>query len=667
MDAPRQPSQPPLSFSFSAAEIVVASESAITESQRKLDELSQASSEYATFANVLDKLADADNELQLTGSLIELLSKVATDVSVREACHHAADQLNTHKKSWYKHKDLARLVDDVFLSCREGLKLDVEDTKLLSDTRRTFHQNGILMAETDAIKLSELQSRIREIEHKFASSLDREDHDLFLDAAGLEGVPEIILNPFQAQEGLYRIPLGGPDCAGILGFADRAETREKIYRANVARGKENIPLMEEVTKLRQEKARLSGYRTHAELVLQNKMAKSPETVQDFLGQVKRRVAQQIQTELAELRRLRLHGSEDITSDVTTDLAFWDLPYYARMLRRERTRLREEDISGYFPLLRTLGKMLDLFGHLFGLKFERLDTAVPAQLVWHEDVIAYTVWDSAEEGGDFVGYLYLDLYSRSGKSGMPHCHPLQAGFVKLDGTRHFPSTVLITSFEPPAVDTERLLQHSEVVLVFHELGHGIHDLVGKCKYARYHGADTAADFNESPSQMLEEWCWNTVGLQKLSSHHITHETMPASMIEALIQSRNVAPMVSLIPQLRITFFDHAIHGSMEGDNLDLSTVYKTCFQIEGIGDVDEEVGFGTYRHLMMGYDGCMYSYLWSKAIAQDMFETMFKNDPLNSTMGRRYRHMILEKGGSADEMQLLTAFLGRPLKLEGFLS
>ncbi|KAF2223385.1 hypothetical protein BDZ85DRAFT_261503 [Elsinoe ampelina] len=657
--------QSPVLFVLDVAEVEATSRTALVESQETIDTLCRTPLDDATFGTVAVKLADLDNQLQLTSNFIELLSKVATDASLREACHKAIDEHAASKNARYSRKDLAKLVDAVYARWQSGgePQLDEEDTKLMTDTRRAFQQNGILMDDADAAELADVQQKIRQLEREFASNLDTDDHALYLDTEEIEGVPEVMLQRLQEDNGHYRVPLGGPDYAAILKFAVRAETREKLYRANVARGKNNVSIMEQVLRLRQQKARLLGHRTHSELVLQTKMAKSTERVQSFLDQVKDRVDEQIQAELAELRRLR----SNMIGDSASDMALWDLPYYTRLYRSERTHLNEAEVSEYFPLVRTLANMLKLFGHLFGLAFKQIDATVAARLVWHEDVTVYSVWNTPEEGGDFVGYLYLDLYSRSGKSGMPHCHPLQAGYVKPDGSRHYPSTVLITSFEPLAADGHRLLQHSEVVLVFHELGHGIHDLVGKCKYSRYHGAETAADFNEAPSQMLEEWCWNPVGLQQLSSHYITKEIMPDAVIEALAQSRHMAPMVSLLPQLRITLFDNAVHSSTGEVGPDLGNVYKSCLQIEGIEDVDEEFGYGTFRHLMNGNDGCMYSYLWSKAIAQDMFDTMFKDDPICSTTGRRYRHLVLEKGGSSDETQLVTAFLGRSCKLDGFLA
>ncbi|KAG8622802.1 hypothetical protein KVT40_009313 [Elsinoe batatas] len=458
--------------------------------------------EDATFGNVVVKLADLDNQIQLNSNLIGLLSKVATDASLRKACHKAIYEQAVTKNAGYDRKDLAQLVDAVNARWQSGdeAQLDEEDTKFMNDTRRAFQQNGILMDDADAAKLADLQQNIRQLEREFASNLDTDDHALALDTEELEGVPEI------------------------------------------------------------------------------------------------------PGELAELRRLR----SNIIGNSASDMAIWDLPYYTRLYREERTQLNEAEVSEYFPLAKTLANMLKLFGRLFGLIFWEIDATVAARLVWHEDVAAYSMWNSAEEGGDFVGYLYLDLYSRSGRSGMPHCHPLQAGYIKPDGSRHYPSTVLITRFEPPAADGHCLLQHSEVVLAFHELGHGIHDLVGKCKYSRYHGAETAADFNEAPSQMLEEWCWNAVGLQQLSSHYTTGGTMPDSVIEALVQSRHAAPMVGLLPQLRITLFDDAVHSSIEDAPLEIGNIYRSCLHIEGIEDVDEEFGYGTYRHLMNGNDGCMYS-------------------------------------------------------------
>lgn len=254
------------------------------------------------------------------------------------------------------------------------------------------------------------------------------------------------------------------------------------------------------------------------------------------------------------------------------------------------------IVEYFTLHQTVIKMLALFGKLFGFIFiELTDTnnrewsSLESGLIWHPDVILYSVWNDEREGEDFVGYLYLDLYPRLGKSGGAQCRPLQLGFQRPDGQRHYSSTVLLANFSKPTADRPPLLQHSEVVLLFHELGHGMHDLSGRCKYSRFHGAETASDFNEAPSQMLENWCWDATALKHLSGHYQTGDALSDSVIKSLLRTRVVLPAVKLMPQLRMTLFDAAVHSAIpsEDGSIDVDKIYAEYNDLGGIKTVGDE--------------------------------------------------------------------------------
>jgi metallopeptidase MepB len=241
-------------------------------------------------------------------------------------------------------------------------------------------------------------------------------------------------------------------------------------------------------------------------------------------------------------------------------------------------------------------MLRLFGKLFGFEFINItkheinSTANMAEqdLIWHSDVMLYSVWNDEQEGGEFSGYLYLDLHPRLGKCGGAQCRPLQLGFEREDGQRHYPSTVLLTNFTKPASGKPSLLQHSDVVLLFHELGHGIHDLSGRCKYSRFHGAETVMDFSEAPSQMLENWCWDKDALKLLSGHYQTGEELPNDVIASLLRTRVVLSAVKLMPQLKMTLFDTAVHSeALLDQEIDVAKIYIECDKFGGIESVGDE--------------------------------------------------------------------------------
>lgn len=325
------------------------------------------------------------------------------------------------------------------------------------------------------------------------------------------------------------------------------------------------------------------------------MAKTPAAVMNLLESVRDRVIRQLPDDLDKLLALK-RGDPAAQGRPNGDTILWsDIPYYSRIFEEQNYSVDHNLIAEYFPVHQTVSKMLALFGKLFGFVFVELTntnrdpSALEEGLIWHPDVVLYSVWNDEQEGGDFTGYLYLDLHPRPGKTGGAQCRPLQLGFERPDGQRHHPSTVLLTNFDKPAVGKPSLLQHSDVVLLFHELGHGMHDLSGRCKYSRFHGAETVGDFNEAPSQMLENWCWDATALKHLSGHYQTGNALPDPLIASLLRTRVVLPAVKLLPQLRMTLFDAAVHSTSPsgGGFPNVAKIYSECNELGGVGNVGDE--------------------------------------------------------------------------------
>lgn len=316
------------------------------------------------------------------------------------------------------------------------------------------------------------------------------------------------------------------------------------------------------------------------------MAKTPEAVMAFLEDLRVRASRHRPNAAAEL--LSLKQSETASHrQLDDELHVWDTSFYTRLLKEKQYSVDQLKTAEYFPLHPTVASMLQLFGKLFGFVFVDLTgeeerarispTGKASDLTWHEDVILYSVWNVEDEGGDFVGYLYLDLHPRPGKYGHAQCAGLQLGFQRRDGTRHYPSTALLANFTKPTKDKPSLLKHGEMLMLFHELGHGMHDLAGRCKYSRFHGAETVGDFNEAPSQMLENWCWDPAGLKFLSSHFETGEAMPDDMISALIRTKHVSASFSVLNQLRFCLFDMKVHSTRVPDEgTDFSKLYNELY-------------------------------------------------------------------------------------------
>ncbi|KAH8906666.1 thimet oligopeptidase [Coniochaeta sp. PMI_546] len=670
-DSRRSSSQPPIKFAADAESIARAGSELCVDLHNSVNYLvSMVTPADATFDKVLRVLLEHENEMQLKANVIKMYSLVSPNASLRSAAAEWSEKIMHAEIDRKANTELFRLVDAKYDS-----SLDAENRKALVEEQQDYLRKGmglrLVNAHGPRRTLLNKARRIEIIGSQFLKNLDGQEHSLWLTREELAGVPDNELSGLEVGignvAGKLRLNLNGPEARSFLTMAHSSVTRDRLYLE--ARQVENTHLFCEAVNLRSESARLMGYPSHLAYKVEVTMAKTPVAVMIFLNGIRDRLPCDV-GKLLELKK----ADSTAQSGPHGDALLWsDIPYYSRVYEELNYSLDQNLIAEHFPLYQTISKMLGLFGRLFDFVFEKLEnkdsepSILEQSLVWHSDVVLYSVWNDEREGGKFAGYLYLDLHPRPGKCGGAQCRPLQLGFERPDGQRHYPSTVLLTNFSKPALDRPSLLQHSDVVLLFHELGHGIHDVSGRCKYSRFHGAETVMDFNEAPSQMLENWCWDATALKELSGHYRTGATLPDTIITLLLRTRVVLPAVKLLPQLRMTLFDADVHSKVPlGDgSIDVAGIYADYADLGGIKNVGDKNGYATYRHLFSGSDAGLYSYLWSKVLAMDMFDTVFKQNPLDEKVGRRYRHFVLEKGGSQDEMDTVVQLLGRKPTSEAF--
>lgn len=451
---------------------------------------------------------------------------------------------------------------------------------------------------------------------------------------------------------------------------------------------QNTALFKEAILLRDEAARLLGYPNHAAFRIEDKMAKDPAVVNTFLSDLRTRLAPGGAKEKAHLVEIKKKDEESRGLKPDENYYLWDHRFYDRMMVEQEYSINENVIAEYFPLQSTVQGMLHIFEELFGFVFVELGpeerkrlspTGKAEDIAWHEDVILFSVWDDSSEGDGFVGYLYLDLHPRQGKYGHAANFNLQPGYLKKDGSRRFPATALVCNFSKPTPKKPSLLKHDEVVTLFHELGHGIHDLSGRTRFSRFHGTATVRDFVEAPSQMLENWCWTPSQIQALSNHYESGAKIPDDLIAKIISVKHVNAAMFNLRQLHFGIFDMTVHSPAsheELEELNYSILYNELReQICGLqgpqtnkatrGKKNWGHGQATFGHLIGGYDAGYYGYLSSEVYSTDMFYTVFKKNPMDGKEGRRYRHTVLERGGSQDEMTTLEQFLGRKPNSDAF--
>ena len=367
----------------------------------------------------------------------------------------------------------------------------------------------------------------------------------------------------------------------------------------------NVPLFKEILELRDEAARILGYPNHASLKIDNKMAKTETRVNEFLGDLRTRLAAGGKKELDDLRQYKKRDCEERGVSFDGNFYMWDSSLYSRKMKEQEYSLDEVKISQYFPVDSTFAAMLKIFEEIFGFVFVELKeeerarlspTGKAGDIVWHDEVRLFSVWDDDSNGNGFCGYLYIDLHPRDNKYSHNANFNLEPGFITKDGTRHYPATALVCNFSKASPTKPALLKHHEVVTLFHELGHGIHDLSGRTKYSYFHGTSVVADFVEAPSQMLENWCWTPSVLKNLSKHWETNEQIPDDLVANLVRTRHFGSATFTLNQLLIGIFDMTAHSPLshnEAKAMNFGKLYNQLRHDINPSKGPEDIGRGMY--------------------------------------------------------------------------
>jgi metallopeptidase MepB len=340
-----------------------------------------------------------------------------------------------------------------------------------------------------------------------------------------------------------------------------------------------------------------GHSDHATFRIEEKMARTPTAVLDFLHDLRTQLAPGVVKEIEYLKEFKKQDlmSRGLDASYDGNYYLWDHQFYNRLMVEKEYSIDLQKIAEYFPLQWTVYCMLQIFEQLFGLVFVEItgyerdeisETGKGNDIIWHQDVKIFSVWDDEGEGSGFTGYLYLDLHTRTGKYyGRGANFTLQPGFLCPNGTRRYPATALVCNFSKPTTTKPSLLKHDELITLFHELGHGIHDLVGRTVYSRFSGHSVVADFLEAPSQMLENWCWISAQLISLSNHYETGEKIPNNLAEKLIKTRHVNDSLFNSRQLYFGTFDMTVHtpkSHKEAESIEISELYNNLgTQISGL--------------------------------------------------------------------------------------
>lgn len=673
------PQQAP-SWNWCPEQLVKDAKALINDSNKFYNSLVQV--EVPSVENLIKPYMQHENKIGLLINQLTFLQHVSGDQGIRTASVRATELLQNFEIETSLRHDLFLQFDEVWRQLKDRkAEYQIEPKifelyKFVEKCHRDYMRAGLMLSEEGRNKVKEIKIKIAANSLQFSKNLGEQNEYVAFTKEELDGVSESVLEQFQKivdeKNGVdkYKVTFKYPDILPVLKTAKNPTTRKKAFLGDQNKVPGNEALLLDTLQLRKELAHLLGYSTYANYNLENKMAKKQEVVLEFLKDLNQKLKPLGMKELERLKQLKKEECTTTGAPYDGHYYVWDHRYYDNKFLKDNYNVDLETISDYYPLNSAIKGMLSIYERLLKLKFvEEIDPAKKS--VWHEDVKQLAVWNiDNEKKPEFVGWIYFDLHPRDGKYGHAANFGISSSYVAENGNRSYPITALVCNFSKATPKKPSLLKHNELTTFFHELGHGIHDLVGKNSAARFNGPSSVPwDFVEAPSQMLEFWTWNKQELSSLSSHYEKGDRIPDGLLNSLVATKHVNGALAALRQLHFSLFDMTVHTCEDLKNLDLLQLWNEMREETSLVENGDQLtkGYGSFGHIMSdSYSAGYYGYMWAEIFATDMYYTKFAQNPLDSVIGIQYRDIILSRGGLYEIEDNLREFLGREPSKAAFL-
>jgi len=564
-----------------------------------------------------------------------LISQVHPQESLRSQAEAAEQEGNQLSTDLGLDRDLFEL-----FAAADPTGLDEAAARVLRLTLRDFRRAGVDQDEPTRARLRELGDRELVVDQEFGKNIRDDVRSISVTTDQLAGLPQDYIDAHPLVDGRATITTDYPDLIPFMSFALDADARRAlVMEFNNCAWPVNDAVLQELLGLRAEHARILGFDSWADFDAEVKMIGRGAAIGEFIDQIATAAEESGRRDLAVLlERLRADRPEVDVVD-SADSAF-----YKQVVRRERFDVDAQQVRRYFEFAKVRQGLLDVTGRLFGLSYTR----VPDAVSWHEDVAVYDV----QLDGAPLGRIYLDLHPREGK----YKHAAQFDLAPGIRDRQLPEGVLVCNFG------RGLMEHSDVVTLFHEFGHLVHDLLaGRHQWARFSGVATEWDFVEAPSQLLEEWAWDADVLRTFATDD-AGQPIPAELVAKMRAGEDFGKGCFARTQMFAAALSYRLHQEPVAD---ITVLVK---EIQAAYDLYAHVE-GTHMHTsfnhLAGYSSAYYTYMWSLVIAKDLFSAFDRDDLFAPENARRYRDTILAAGGSKDAAELVADFLGRPYNIEAF--
>jgi len=538
--------------------------------------------------------------------------------------------------------------------------LDKEELTIIEKSYRSFVRNGALLADSEKEQIRSIDEKLAKLTLQFSQNVLKATNDYLLEikeSSDLEGLPEGVIEAAaelaekKGKKGSWCFNLEMPSYLPFMTYSKKRTLRKELYIANASKTLrpqfDNRENLKEILSLRDQRAKILGYKTHADFVLEERMAMSPKKVMDFLDELLVKAKPHALKELEKLKKLALE------LDGIKDFEAYDSTYYAEILKKRELSLDDEILRPYFSLDKVVEGIFKVAHLLYGLDFKEVFN-VPK---YHDDVRTFEVHDS--RSNEFIGLFYTDFFPRATKRGGAWMSGLKEQGMSF-GKIERPHIMIVCNFTKPTKSKPSLLTLNEVTTLFHEFGHALHGLLSKCKYKELSGTNVFWDFVELPSQIMENWVLEKECLDLFAFHYETGEKIPEDLVQKIKESGKFLEALATIRQLSFAYLDMAYH-------LTDPTLVKNVLAFESeavektvlLPKIPDTCISTSFSHIFAGgYSAGYYSYKWAEVLDADAFEFFKSKGIFDKQVAEKFRTNILERGGTDHPMELYKKFRGQ---------
>lgn len=625
------------------------------------------SHEKPTFENTIVAMENAGKLLNRVNTIFTNLTSAHTNDTLQAIAEEVAPELSKNYDNIFLNEKLFARVKAVW-DTQIDFKLNPEQAKLLEKKYKSFLRSGANLDAKGKERLRKINEELSVLALKYGANALAENNAYELvvdDKKDLAGLPQELITTAAAdakekgKDGKWVFTLQNASVMPFLQYADNRELRKKIWTAYQNRGNngdknDNRTNVVQLASLRAERAKLLGYKSHADYIMEERMAKTPEGAYGLLDKLWEPALRKAKAEEADIKKMM--NAEGVAGDVQP----YDWRYYTEKIRRERYDLDEQEIKPYFSLENVRKGIFDVTQKLYGLQYRELKD-VPK---YHEDV---TVWEVLEKDGKHLGLLYMDMHPRASKKGGAWMTSYRKQQVK-EGKRVSPVISIVCNFSKPTADAPALLTFDETTTFFHEFGHALHGLLSDVNYESLAGTSVATDFVELPSQIMENWAAEPEVLKMYAKHYKTGEAIPDGLIKKLQESATFDQGFATVEYLAASYLDLAYHSLSEPLTQNVVPFEEAAMKKIGlIPSIIPRYRSTYFTHIYSGgYSAGYYSYIWSGVLDTDAFDAFKETSLFDQATAKSFRENILQRGGTIDPSALYRKFRGADPKIDALL-